>query len=102
MLLFVTLCMPLYGSFSARTFTFRFDARTSRGRMKNRRSCFIKLVDTNAPEKAGYGECAPLPGLSIDDVPEHEEVLAGVLEKVEGGAPAGAILQNVREILPGG
>src|SRR5690606_26190571 len=89
-------------SFSARTFTFRFDARTSRGRMKNRRSWFIKLVDTTAPEKAGYGECAPLPGLSIDDVPEYEEVLAGVLEKVEGQPLPGDILQNVREIVPVG
>ena len=94
--------MPLYGSFIVRTFTFRFDARTSRGRMKDRRSWFIKVADTNEPEKAGYGECAPLPGLSLDDVPEFEEVLTGVLEKVGSMALSGDILQNVQDIVPEG
>lgn len=94
--------MSLYGSFLSRTFTFRFDARTSRGRMKDRRSWFIKVVDTNEPEKAGYGECAPLPGLSVDDVPEFEEVLTGVVEKVGGMTLSGDILQIVHEIVPEG
>lgn len=54
------------------------------------------------PDKAGYGECAPLPGLSVDDVPEFEEVLKGVLEKAGGMALSDEMLQNVQDIVPEG
>lgn len=94
--------MPLYGSFFERTFTFRFDARTSRGKMKDRRSWFVKVVDTDGPEIAGYGECAPLPGLSIDNVPGFEAVLVDALEKLGGVSLSGDLLQQVQDIVPKG
>jgi o-succinylbenzoate synthase len=104
MLLFVTLRMPLKGSFFSRTFTFRFEARTSRGRMKDRRSWFVKLSDTAVREVAGWGECAPLPGLSIDDVPEFEHILSVSLNKLSGlRAPfPDAVTDLVRSIVPVG
>ncbi len=49
---------------------------TSRGIMHKRDVFFIKLTeDTPA---FGLGECAPLRGLSIDDTPEYEQILAKV------------------------
>src|SRR5690606_17604168 len=101
-LLFVTLHMPLNWSFSERTFTFRFDARTSRGPIKSRRSWFPKVVDPKTPEKTGYGECAPLPGLSVEDISGLENVLAGVLEKAGGISLAGDILRQVQDVVPEG
>lgn len=74
--------MALRASVSKKVFEFNFAARTSRGRMKDRTSWFIKLWDESNPSAFGLGECAPLPGLSIDDKPEYESVLNGVAENV--------------------
>lgn len=76
--------MPLTGSFFSRTFVFGFDARTSRGRMREKQSWFIRVFDTQKPDVVGVGECGPLPGLSIDDVPHFESVLSDVIKRVEG------------------
>jgi o-succinylbenzoate synthase len=65
-----------------KTFLFNFKARTSRGLMRDKISWFIKLYNSKKPEVAGIGECAPLPGLSIDAVPGYEDVLQKVLESI--------------------
>jgi O-succinylbenzoate synthase len=52
-----------------RSFDFCFDARTSRGPMKQKISWFILLSHSAFPERVGIGECGPLPGLS----PENPE-----------------------------
>jgi o-succinylbenzoate synthase len=75
--------MPLQASFDKRVFHFNFDARTSRGRMRNRTSWFIKVWDEANPLVFGLGECAPLPGLSIDDKPDYEDVLRNVCSKIQ-------------------
>lgn len=94
--------MALYGSFLERTFTFRFDARTSRGRMTHRRSWLVRIANTDEPGKAGYGECGPLPGLSVDDVPGFESVLSAVVEKVGDVVLSGDIPLQVHDIIPAG
>lgn len=58
-----------------RVFTFNFHARTSRGAMDTKTSWFFKIFDDANPECMGIGECGPLPGLSLDDVPEYERTL---------------------------
>ena len=45
---------------------FRMPVRTSRGVMRRHRVHFIQLYDTQAPHLAGWGECAPLRGLSLE------------------------------------
>ena len=55
---------------------FKKPAGTSRGTYTTRKSWFLMLSSNDAPERWGCGECAPLPNLSCDDVPEYEEVLA--------------------------
>lgn len=71
--------MKLQTDFFKRTFHFNFDARTSRGRMKEKHSWFVKVWNENDPGCIGLGECGPLPGLSVDDRPDFEDVLKDCL-----------------------
>jgi o-succinylbenzoate synthase len=57
------------------TLDFRFEAGTSRGTLTQRNTYFIKIYDLENPSLFGIGECAPLQGLSIDDVPNYETKL---------------------------
>jgi len=74
--------MKLQRDFFKRTFHFNFDARTSRGRMKEKHSWFVKVWHEHDPHCIGLGECGPLPGLSVDDQPDFEEVLKDCLHKL--------------------
>ncbi|WP_247234890.1 o-succinylbenzoate synthase [Telluribacter sp. SYSU D00476] len=57
---------------------FRFEAGTSRGVLTKKTSWLIKISDEEQPGIEGYGECGPLKGLSVDDLPDFEEQLAAV------------------------
>lgn len=74
--------MALLTSYFKKTFRFGFDARTSRGLMKDKVSWFICIRDERDLTKTGIGECGPLPGLSVDDVPGFEEVLTNTLREI--------------------
>lgn len=50
--------------------------------MEDKTSWFIKLWDDSNPERIGIGECGPLPGLSIDAIPDFENVLKEVLRGI--------------------
>lgn len=63
---------------------FNFEAGTSRGVMRDRDTYLIKLLDSNRPQVIGLGECAPLPGLSIEYGPDYERTLANVCQKMHG------------------
>jgi o-succinylbenzoate synthase len=58
-----------------RTLNFTQPAGTSRGVMKTRDIWIITLIDK---EKTGIGECAPLPGLSLDNIDQIESKLGEV------------------------
>lgn len=82
---------------------FKQPAGTSRGVLTTRKVWYVRLSDpndagnytannlldelrqlSNCPtRKAGWGECAPLPGLSCDDVPEYETVLLQACQQME-------------------
>jgi o-succinylbenzoate synthase len=62
-------------------FEFSFNARTSRGAMKDKTSWFIRLTDT-ATGISGIGECGPLPGLSPELTPEFEDRLNQLVELI--------------------
>ncbi len=74
--------MSLKANFIKRTFHFGFNARTSRGAMKEKDSWFIMIRDEQTPEVFGVGECGPLPGLSIEDFAELEQALSQIIEKI--------------------
>jgi o-succinylbenzoate synthase len=87
--------MKLKTALIKKTFRFSFDARTSRGQMKDKTSWFIKVWNETNPSVAGIGECGPLPGLSIDDRPELEETLLATLHQLE------QLTSDVDLVLPG-
>lgn len=64
---------------------FKQPAGTSRGVYTTRKVWYIRLTDT-VTGRWGVGECAPLPNLSCDDIPNYDEVLreqCDLLEQTE-------------------
>lgn len=72
--------MPLKIVYKPYTLHFRKQAGTSRGVLTQKTSWLIKITDYEKPGLEGYGECGPLPGLSVDDVPDFEAQLADICE----------------------
>lgn len=54
---------------------FKQPAGTSRGIYNTRQVWYILLESTEEPGRWGIGECAPLPDLSCDALPNYEEIL---------------------------
>lgn len=75
--------MTLVASFVKYKFIFKTGATTSRGVMTSRDSWFISIHQRENPEINGWGECAPLPGLSIDDRPDYEKYLDKTCRNLE-------------------
>ena len=88
--------MPLRASYFKKTFHFRFDARTSRGTMKERHSWFIKVWQENNPDSFGIGESGPLPGLSLEV--ETEEAVKKVVDKINDGQFSPALTDDLKII----
>lgn len=61
---------------------FKQPAGTSRGVYKTRQVWYLHAFDEKTG-RHGYGECAPLPNLSCDDLPNYEEVLKEFCQEVE-------------------
>ena len=60
---------------ATRVFHFKEPAGTSRGVYRTRTSRFVHITSDDLPGVVGVGECAPLPRLSCDDLPDYDEVL---------------------------
>ncbi len=58
-------------------------AGTSRGVMTEHRVWYVHVVSKDEPRKEGWGECAPLPGLSCDDLPDYETRLRQFCADIE-------------------
>lgn len=58
-----------------KTLHFKQPAGTSRGVYHTRKVWYVLLTDSQTG-KYGVGECAPLPALSCDDLPDYSEILA--------------------------
>ncbi|MDR1678702.1 MAG: o-succinylbenzoate synthase [Prevotellaceae bacterium] len=69
-------------SFRKHTLKFNFPGGTSRGVLTEKDSWFISLWENDNPAVVGVGECSIIPRLSIDDVPELEEVIAQTVEVI--------------------
>lgn len=68
---------------SKRIFHFKQPAGTSRGIYTTRQSYFLTLTDDSMLGIKGVGECAPLPKLSCDDLPDYETILHQICKLVE-------------------
>lgn len=93
---------PLKFDFIKRILVFRFEAGTSRGVLKTRNTWWIRVFDPENPNRIGWGEAAPLTRLSIDDLPDFEQILSKVLLKLEsvswGGEPEEILLQIGKQV----
>lgn len=72
---------PLRASFYSYRLAFNRPSRTSRGVMNYRDIWILKVWEKNHPEVFGLGECAPLPGLSIDTPKIVEDALIDVCHR---------------------
>ena len=68
--------MPLKSTYKKHLLKFKFEAGTSRGILTERYTYFIKLWDSQNPAIWGIGEASPLKGLSVDDRPDFEDIVA--------------------------
>ena len=68
---------------SERTLHFKQPAGTSRGVYTTRKSYYLTITDDNRSSIKGVGECATLPDLSCDAVPEYFKILNDVCRMVE-------------------
>lgn len=68
---------------SERTLHFKQPAGTSRGVYTTRHSYYLTLTDDEMPGVKGVGECATLPDLSCDAIPEYDKTLRETCRMVE-------------------
>lgn len=81
---------------------FKQPAGTSRGTYTTRKSWYLYLTSDETPGRVGIGECAPLPKLSCDDLPDYELILADICRQTEQtGMPDTEALRPYPSILFG-
>ncbi|WP_294631130.1 o-succinylbenzoate synthase [uncultured Bacteroides sp.] len=82
---------------------FKQPAGTSRGSYTTRKVWYLHLTSPDFPGRVGVGECAPLPALSCDDLPDYEDILLKACRHVEErqGKPDVASLAAYPSILFG-
>jgi o-succinylbenzoate synthase len=80
------------------TLHFKFDAKTSRGSLKEHKTWFLKVWDSANPRVVGHGECAPFEGLSVDDLPDFDERLRQSLRVFDGAMPPQSLEQVLRYV----
>lgn len=81
---------------------FKQPAGTSRGTYTIRKSWYLVLTTDEMPGRFGIGECAPLPKLSCDDLPDYEKKLATICHQTEqNGMPDTEALRSYPSILFG-
>ncbi len=99
----MTLPVNLEFSYLKRTLQFRFEAGTSRGVMRTRDVYWIKVHRKGDLDQVGWGEAAPLAGLSPDFGPNFEADLASFLHQASARTwdlEEESCLQQVRELVP--
>lgn len=74
--------MPLETAYQKYVLDFKFNAGTSRGVLKEKKTFYIKIWDAKNPRVYGLGECSPLKKLSIDDREDFEAHLSFVLNQL--------------------
>ncbi|MEZ4805293.1 MAG: o-succinylbenzoate synthase [Bacteroidia bacterium] len=74
--------MGLVASISKHVLKFKQPATTSRGNYTDRQILLLSIHNSAVPNIVGVGECAPLAGLSIDDVPDYEKQLLKLVKQI--------------------
>ena len=89
--------MSFHAEFQKRTFHFGFDARTSRGQLRERHCWFLKIKN-NLTGTEGTGEAAPLTGLSPETHEEVERQLESLVNQINSGWLNDKIFGSLAEI----
>ncbi|MDA0315377.1 MAG: o-succinylbenzoate synthase [Bacteroidetes bacterium] len=99
----MTLPVSFAFSYIKRTLLFRFEAGTSRGVMHTREIFWIKVHRKGDLDQVGWGEAAPLAGLSPDFLHDFEQVLIALLAQANQRAwdlEEESLLQQVKALVP--
>ncbi len=75
----------LRAHFYKHTLNFSFDAGTSRGVLRKKDSCYLKVWNADTPDVFGLGEAGPLEGLSPDFGNLAEEKLREIVNAINQG-----------------
>lgn len=67
------------------TLHFKRPAATSRGALSTRQVIFLRAVNSEQPGVVGWGECGPMPKLSVDDRPDFAEQVQHVCTQINAG-----------------
>ncbi|QSE96269.1 o-succinylbenzoate synthase [Fulvivirga lutea] len=76
--------MALKAKLIPHTLKFKFDAGTSRGVLREKKTYLLKIWEESNPAVVGIGECGPLAKLSIDDFENLDESITLLAEKING------------------
>lgn len=71
--------------FAPYTLHFREPATTSRQTMTEKQTYFVRVCDTERPDRTGVGECALFRGLSAEDGPDYEALLSDACRLAASG-----------------
>ena len=82
----------LKASYVSHVLEFKRPSGTSRGVLKTKKVWIVSIWNDDEDAIKGIGECNPLVGLSIDDVPEYEAKLIDVCNNIEDYAGDLALL----------
>ena len=69
-------------TYQRRALRFNFPARTSRGALTEHVAYYLRLHDSRQPAVVGWGEAAPLAGLSPDYGPDFEAAVAALCQRI--------------------
>lgn len=77
--------MSFHVDIMPKTLQFKQPAGTSRGVYTERKVYYLRLTSRDFPFREGFGECAFLPDLSCDAIPDYESRLAELCQKARNG-----------------
>lgn len=86
----------LKASFKKYILGFHQPAITSRSVLTEKETYFIKIWNENNPDCYGLGECAIFRGLSSDDIPDYEDKLKVVCDKINDISPIDIQYSSIR------
>lgn len=87
-------------TYQRRALRFNFPARTSRGALTEHVAYYLRLHDDCQPAVVGWGEAAPLAGLSPDYGPGFEAQVAALCQQFNQARPTGFTAAQAAELVP--
>jgi O-succinylbenzoate synthase len=88
-------------TYQRRALHFNFPARTSRGALTEHVAYYLGLRDTRQPQVVGWGEAAPLAGLSPEYGPDFERAVGEFCQQFNGASHAALSLAEAAALVPG-